>query len=211
MGAMVATIVTALLAAGILWLFAWSVPSSLAQSRLAAYSKSAPFLQVVIYIGGVAFVGRVVDTDTALGTVLVLAIIWCGTVIRETFLRATHYTPYTPDINSSVAGSKSTTAQATHDGDPHVGAAQNRLPGMNTTALLDTMTTLISTHGLSTEPFTGTAPQQTDASSETSQRPSFYLSLSNRADLAQLPSLPLSKRPALGKRTIESLQFRERP
>lgn len=211
MGAMFETLVTALLAAGILWVFAWSISGALAQSQLAAYGKSAPFLQIIIYIGGVILIGRITDIDAASGTALILAVLWCSAVIRETYLRATHYTLDAPDVTAALVDLPSAAVQAT----PHVAhqstPKKDSLSGRHGTGLLDTMTALISTHTLPMGPFSEpTTPEQTDAKAETSRRPSFYPSPSDRADVAQLPSLPLSKRPVLGKRTIESLQFRER-
>lgn len=200
-------LLTVAVAAGVIWVFAWSVPILLAQSKLAAYGRSAPFLQLVVFVGGLALVGRVAGADGVLGTAAVLALVWCGSVLRETYLRALHHTPLMPDPIPEASAQPSTGSQR----DAASARNESNAAGMKPTDLVGTVTTLISTHSLPPEQFTvSTAPEKTDGQRGQAQSPASAGTLAAWIDLTQMPNRPLSKRPTLGKQTIASLQLRER-
>lgn len=189
--------------AGILGVFVWSVPRLFANHLLAPYRSSAPFLQVTVIAGGVALISRVVGIDVAAGTLVLLAVVWCSTVIRETYLRALHYTPLAPNVDAPTTALPST--KPTANGDAAAKATQSA--GINTTDMLGTVTMLFSANSLSAERFTvRSATEQAEASAAANQPPPIP-TLAEMIDLTQIPERPLSKRPTMGKHTTRLFRF----
>ncbi len=74
------------LTAGILWALVYYLPRFVARYLPAIRGIGLTLLQLLIVLGGVGAVGRFVNSNVALLTVALLAIIWCSTVFRETYL-----------------------------------------------------------------------------------------------------------------------------
>lgn len=74
------------LTAGILWALVYYLPRFVARYLPAIRGIGLTLLQLFIVLGGLVAASRFVDNNVALLTAALLAIIWCSTVFRETYL-----------------------------------------------------------------------------------------------------------------------------
>ncbi|MCB0061257.1 MAG: hypothetical protein KDE19_04060 [Caldilineaceae bacterium] len=202
------TFLISIVSAGILWGLAQSIHTIFARSVLTTYATSAPFFQVLVCAGGVNLVARAAGTEVAGGTAVLLTMIWCATVIRETYMRALHHTPLAPDSSESAPHAPSTAP-------PAKGEVEDRTQpsGLDATDIVSTVSTLVATHMLPSEHFTfRPAPDGAEVASDEQQsaRALPLSALSEWIDLTKIPNHPLSKRTPLGKRKIESFWSHER-
>lgn len=163
--------------AGLCSLLLWAIALFFARYHLTTYGSRVTLLQLLVVAGGILLVERLFSREMAAGVGVVVAALWCGAVIYETYLRAT--------CPPSVATVQSPTVQSSRAQSALATAATQPRP--------------------TAQPLTdaGTAAGAT-LSGQPRLNP--FAALAEWVDLQQIPTRPLSKRPALGKRTVHAFQ-----
>jgi len=166
--------------AGLLSLLVWAIALLFARYRLSTYGSRVTLLQLLVVAGGILLVDRLISRELAAGVGVVVAALWCGAVIYETYLRATRPMPAVAvQSPTAPAGGDVTTKQprpypAWPAGQRAVGAEGGGVGSP-----------LVGQPSVS--PFT---------------------SLTEWVDLQKIPTRPLAKRPTLGKRTVQAFHVK---
>ena len=170
--------------AGLLSLLVWAIALLFARYRLTTYGSRVTLLQLLVVVAGLLLVDRLLSRGMAASVGVVVAALWCGAVIHETYRRATAHplaaTDQAPTAQAARGAATLPTTQQPYSSYPRSAA---RLP---TGA--------------------GAAGASATGSGQPLLKP--FAALAEWVDLQQLPTRPLAKRPALGKRTVHAFQVK---
>lgn len=198
------SILLVIVSVGFLWAASWAISSLFTQYGWTAYYRAVPLLQVSICLGGILLLALFAGMNVASSAAAILAAIWCGSVIQETYLRAIYHTSVSPGEDSPAVWLSSKT-QGTN-GALSTKATDHSELGRQELSSPDTTLNAIQSRPLGQQFLNATSNQ--GKSSSRLHQPSIQLTaLSDWIDLTQIPEHPLSKRPNLGKRTIKALRF----